>query len=122
MIPIEAMASGTPVITVDHGPMPETVDISTGALYPVGDHDAFARVVNEELSDTAQLEAKGEAGRAKVLGALLRWRAKWVLTSKPTPARRPNKRAIKGRTIGCTCSRCNAGTPPQSAVRPSLLR
>ncbi|MEG3603228.1 MAG: glycosyltransferase family 4 protein [Candidatus Thermoplasmatota archaeon] len=67
MIPIEAMASGTPVITVDHGPMPETVDISTGALYPVGDHDAFARVVNEELSDMAQLEAKGEAGRAKVL-------------------------------------------------------
>ncbi len=67
MIPIEAMASGTPVITVDHGPMPETVDISTGALYTVGDHDAFARVVDEELSDTAQLKAKGEAGRAKVL-------------------------------------------------------
>ena len=67
MIPIEAMASGTPVITVDHGPMPETVDERTGALYAVGDHDAFARVVDEELSDTAQLKAKGEAGRAKVL-------------------------------------------------------
>ncbi|MEC7461141.1 MAG: glycosyltransferase family 1 protein, partial [Candidatus Thermoplasmatota archaeon] len=49
------------------GPMPETVDSSTGALYTVGDHDAFARVVDEELSDTALLEAKGEAGRAKVL-------------------------------------------------------
>ena len=67
LIPLEAMASGTPVITVDHGPMPETVDSSTGALYAVGDHDAFARVVDEELSDTAQLKAKGEAGRAKVL-------------------------------------------------------
>ena len=34
MIPIEAMASGTPVITVDHGPMPETVDSSTGRCTP----------------------------------------------------------------------------------------
>ena len=67
MIPIEAMASGTPVITVDHGPMPETVDSTTGALYRVGDHDAFARVVDQELSDAEGLSAKGEAGRAKVL-------------------------------------------------------
>ena len=67
MIPIEAMASGTPVITVDHGPMPETVDGTTGALYPVGDHTAFARVVDEELADADGLEAKGAAGRQKVL-------------------------------------------------------
>jgi len=67
MIPIEAMASGTPVITVDHGPMPETVDASTGALYPVGDHAAFARAVNEELADDEARAAKGVAGREKVL-------------------------------------------------------
>ena len=67
MIPIEAMASGTPVITVDHGPMPETVDQSTGALYRVGDHEAFAGAVDEELSNDERLKAKGEAGRAKVL-------------------------------------------------------
>ncbi len=67
MIPIEAMASGTPVITVDHGPMPETVDERTGALYRVGDHEAFAGVVDEELSNDERLKAKGEAGRAKVL-------------------------------------------------------
>jgi glycosyltransferase involved in cell wall biosynthesis len=67
MIPIESMASGTPVITVDHGPMPETVDSTTGALYPVGDHDAFARVVDEELTDATGLETKGAAGRQKVL-------------------------------------------------------
>jgi hypothetical protein len=36
-------------------------------LYPVGDHDAFARVVDEELTDVKGLETKGSAGRQKVL-------------------------------------------------------
>lgn len=67
MIPIEAMSSGTPVVTVDHGPMPETVDEAVGARYRLGDDAGFAEAVLGELMDPEQAKAKGAAGRKRVL-------------------------------------------------------
>ena len=67
MIPIEAMASGTPVVTVNHGPMPETVDAAVGATYTLGDADGFSSTVLKELGDRDALAKKGHAGRARVL-------------------------------------------------------
>jgi len=67
MIPIEAMASATPVVTVNHGPMPETVDATVGATYTLGDADAFSSTVLSELQDREALANKGRAGRARVL-------------------------------------------------------
>ena len=81
MIPIEAMASGIPVIWLDHGRC-ETVDGSTGAA--VGDHDAFARVVARNCP-TRPVGSKGERAVQRCWTAL-RWHVKSRLTSKPAAA------------------------------------
>ena len=67
LIPLEAMASGTPVVTVDHGPLPEMVDESVGRLFVMGDSDSMADAIMAELADPERLQEKGEAGRRRVL-------------------------------------------------------
>ena len=67
LIPLEAMASGTPVVTVDHGPLPEMVDDSVGGLFAMGDADSMADAILTEMSDRATMLEKGEAGRRRVL-------------------------------------------------------
>ena len=67
LIPLEAMASGTPVVTVDHGPLPEMVDESVGRLFVMGDPDSMADAIMAELADPERLQEKGEAGRRRVL-------------------------------------------------------
>jgi len=67
LIPLEAMASGTPVVTVDHGPLPEMVDESVGRLFTMGDSDSMADAIMAELADPEGLRVKGEAGRHRVL-------------------------------------------------------
>tara|TARA_B100000745_G_scaffold93810_1_gene59188 strand:+ start:985 stop:1983 length:999 start_codon:yes stop_codon:yes gene_type:complete len=67
LIPLEAMASGTPVVTVDHGPLPEMVDESVGRLFVMGDSDSMAGAIMAELADPERLQEKGEAGRRRVL-------------------------------------------------------
>ena len=67
LIPLEAMASGTPVVTVDHGPLPEMVDESVGRLFVMGDSDSMAGAIMAELADPERLQEKGEAGRLRVL-------------------------------------------------------
>jgi len=67
LIPLEAMASGTPVVTVDHGPLPEMVDESVGRLFVMGDPDSMADAIMTELADSERLQEKGEAGRRRVL-------------------------------------------------------
>ena len=67
LIPLEAMASGTPVVTVDHGPLPEMVDESVGRLFVMGDPDSMAGAIMAELADPERLQEKGEAGRRRVL-------------------------------------------------------
>ncbi len=67
LIPLEAMASGTPVVTVDHGPLPEMVDESVGRLFMMGDPDSMADAIMTELADSERLQEKGKAGRRRVL-------------------------------------------------------
>ena len=61
------MASGTPVATVDHGPLPEMVDDSVGALFTMADIDSMSSAILSLLSDPEVLEARGKAGRERVL-------------------------------------------------------
>ena len=49
LIPLEAMASGVPVVTVDHGPLPEMVDESVGALFTMGNIESMVSVMKEVL-------------------------------------------------------------------------
>ena len=67
LIPLEAMASGTPVATVDHGPLPEMVDDSVGALFTMADIESMSSVILNLLSDPDDLESRGKAGRERVL-------------------------------------------------------
>ena len=67
LIPLEAMASGTPVVTVDHGPLPEMVDDSVGRLFRMGDEESMANAILSEFGDPDALQAKGEVGRHRVL-------------------------------------------------------
>ena len=67
LIPLEAMASGTAVVTVNNGPLPEMVDSIVGSLFALGDAKDLAMKVNEELDSPQQRRVKGLAGRDKVL-------------------------------------------------------
>lgn len=65
-VPLEAMASGRPVVAVSEGGFPENVaDGETGVLVP-RDAGALASAVSSLLSDPARCEALGRAGRAFV--------------------------------------------------------
>ena len=66
LIPLESLASGTPVATVDQEPLTEMVDDSVGGLFKRGDPEDLARCVNEMLAseDTVQ---KAILGRERVL-------------------------------------------------------
>ena len=65
LIPLEAMSSGVPIVTVDHGPLPEMVDETVGALFTMGNLEsmlgALERTLNEEESP------KGIQGRNRVV-------------------------------------------------------
>ena len=66
LIPLESLASGTPVATVDQEPLTEMIDTSVGGLFKRGDPRDLARCVNQMLSseDTSQ---KALLGRDRVL-------------------------------------------------------
>ena len=67
LIPLEAMASGTPVATVNHGPLPEMVDDSVGALFTMADTDSMSNAILGLLNNPAGLATRGTAGRERVL-------------------------------------------------------
>ena len=66
LIPLESLASGTPVVTVNQEPLTEMVDESVGALFNRGDYSDLARVVNETLASPKRIE-KAKLGRERVL-------------------------------------------------------
>ena len=66
LIPLESLASGTPVVTVNQEPLTEMVDETVGGLFERGDSNDLARVVIEELSSENRLE-KASKGRERVL-------------------------------------------------------
>ena len=63
------MASGTPVVTVNHGPLPEMVDDSVGSLFELGDIMGLSRAINLELANPQKRRVKGLAGRDRVMSA-----------------------------------------------------
>ena len=67
LIPLEAMASGTPVVTVNHGPLPEMVDDTVGKLFTMGDNDSMSSAIIEEIQNPEALVKKGILGRKRVL-------------------------------------------------------
>ncbi len=67
LIPLEAMASGTPCATVNDGPLPEMVDDSVGVLFEVGRPESLAKEVNLLLSDSKKMKMFAEAGRKRVV-------------------------------------------------------
>ncbi len=67
LIPLEAMASGTPVVTVDHGPLPEMVDQNVGSLFELGSESSLAQAILEESSSRSKLLEKGSEGRMRVI-------------------------------------------------------
>lgn len=67
LIPLEAMASGTPVATVNHGPLPEMVDDSVGALFTMADTDSMSSAILGLLDNPAGLATRGTAGRERVV-------------------------------------------------------
>ncbi len=67
LIPLEAMASGTPVITVDDGPLPEMVDHTVGGLFDIEQSDSLSNAINTLLSDPQRREDMASAGRRRTL-------------------------------------------------------
>lgn len=67
LIPLEAMASGTPVATVNHGPLPEMVDDSVGALFTMADTDSMSSAILSLLDNPEGLVTRGTTGRERVL-------------------------------------------------------
>ena len=65
LIPLEAMSSGIPVVTVDHGPLPEMVDNTVGALFTMGDTDSMVSAMKDALTEDSS--HKGSQGRDRVL-------------------------------------------------------
>lgn len=67
LIPLEAMSSGTPVITTNGGPLPEMVDESVGALYHPGDIEDLSKKIIEELKDPELRKLQSKNGRERIL-------------------------------------------------------
>jgi glycosyltransferase involved in cell wall biosynthesis len=64
--PIEAMASGLPVVASDiSGCSEEIQDGDSGLLYPVGDAEALARQIRRLLEDSALAENLAEGARRR---------------------------------------------------------
>ena len=66
LIPLESLASGTSVATVDQEPLTEMVDTTVGGLFKRGDPEDLAKCVNQMLSDDDSQE-KALLGRERVL-------------------------------------------------------
>ena len=67
LIPLESMSSGTPVVTVNHGPLPEMVDSEVGSLFQMGNIDSMSSAIIKEISNMDLIKDKGIAGRKRVL-------------------------------------------------------
>ena len=67
LIPLEAMSSGTPVVTVDHGPLPEMVDGDVGSLFELGNSQHLADEVVRLVNNPKALETMAQNGRERIL-------------------------------------------------------
>tara|TARA_B100000767_G_scaffold33746_1_gene28783 strand:- start:5539 stop:6804 length:1266 start_codon:yes stop_codon:yes gene_type:complete len=67
LIPLESLASGTPVVTVNQPPLTEMIDDSVGDLFNSGDSKDLAKSVCRILDHPKQRMDKAKAGRERVL-------------------------------------------------------
>jgi glycosyltransferase involved in cell wall biosynthesis len=67
LIPLEAMASGTPVVTVDDGPLPEMVDDTVGGLFDIDRPETLSEAIHTLLSDDEARQRMAGVGRRRVL-------------------------------------------------------
>ena len=67
LIPLESLASGTPVVTVNQPPLTEMVDTTVGDLFKSGDSSDLAKSVCRILDQPQQRTDKAKAGRERVL-------------------------------------------------------
>jgi glycosyltransferase involved in cell wall biosynthesis len=67
LIPLEALASGTPVVTVDQPPLTEMIDSTVGELFETGNPTDLANAVCRSLEDPESRTAQAERGRERVL-------------------------------------------------------
>ena len=67
LIPLEAMASGTPVVTVDDGPLPEMVDDSVGGLFDIDQAGTLSKAIESLLKDHNGRQNMAKNGRKRVL-------------------------------------------------------
>ena len=66
LIPLESLASGTPVATVNQEPLTEMVDNSVGGLFERGNPGDLANCVNQMLASNSTSD-KASKGRERVL-------------------------------------------------------
>ena len=67
LIPLESLASGTPVVTVNQPPLTEMIDHSVGDLFKSGDPVDLAKSVCRMFDAPEQRINKAKAGRERVL-------------------------------------------------------
>jgi len=67
LIPLESMASGIPIVTVNDGPLPEMVDETVGSLYCAGNFDDLGEKILYELNNPELRKEKSINGRNRVL-------------------------------------------------------
>jgi len=67
LIPLESLASGTPVVTVNQPPLTEMIDTSVGDLFKSGDSVDLAKSVCRMLDAPKERINKAKAGRERVL-------------------------------------------------------
>ena len=68
LIPLEAMASGRPILTVARPPLTEMVGEGVGRMFEPGDPEDIARVVCDLVDEPEVWSELGEAGR-RLIGA-----------------------------------------------------
>ncbi len=67
LIPLESLASGTPVVTVNQPPLIEMIDTSVGDLFKSGDPKDLAKSVCRMLDAPEERMQKAKSGRERVL-------------------------------------------------------
>ena len=67
LVPLEALASGTPVVTVDQPPLTEMIDETVGGLFACGDPEDLARAVIQSLDQPNERREQAARGRERVL-------------------------------------------------------
>ena len=66
LTPLEAMASGVPVVATDVGAFSELIDEDTGILVPAGSAEAIGDAAALFMDDDARREQAGASGRVRV--------------------------------------------------------